>query len=60
MTLNWDNPLAAPVPRTNGYKPAFSLDEVFVEEPTVEVDESELSAKTQVAVKSSRRRLQRR
>ncbi|MBO0612290.1 ribonucleotide-diphosphate reductase subunit beta [Thiothrix fructosivorans] len=52
MTLNWDNPLAAPVPRTNGYQPTFSLDEVFVEEPTVEVDESELSAKTQVAVKS--------
>ena len=52
MTLNWDNPLAAPVPRTNGYQPTFSLDEVFVEEPTVEVDESELSAKTQVAIKS--------
>lgn len=52
MILNWDNPLAASVPRTNGCQPTFSLDEVFVEEPTVEVDESELSAKTQVAVKS--------
>lgn len=52
MTLNWDDPLAAAVPRTNGYKPTFSLEDVFVEEPTVEVDESELSAKTQGAVKS--------
>ncbi|WGZ94990.1 MAG: ribonucleotide-diphosphate reductase subunit beta [Candidatus Thiothrix putei] len=52
MTLNWDNPLAAPVPRTNGYQPAFSLDEVFVEAATVEVDESEFSAETQGAVKS--------
>ena len=53
MPLNWDNPLAAPVPRANGYKPTFSLEEVFVEEPTVEVDESELSAETQVAIESS-------
>ncbi len=53
MTLNWDNPLAASVPRTNGHKPPLKLvDESFVDEPTVEVDESERSAKTQVAVKS--------
>ena len=50
MTLNWDNPLAASVPSTNGYKPPLKLvDESFVDEPTVEVRESERSAKTQVA-----------
>ncbi len=53
MTLNWDNPLAAPVPRTNGHKPQLKLvDESFVDEPTVEVDASEYCAKTQVAIKS--------
>jgi len=51
--LNWDNPLAASVPRTNGYRPSLNLvDESFVDEPTVEVVESERSAKTQVAIES--------
>lgn len=51
--LNWDNPLAASVPRTNGYRPSLNVvDESFVDEPTVEVVESERSAKTQVAIES--------
>ena len=51
--LNWDNPLAASVPRTNGYKPSLNLvDESFVDEPTVEVVESERNAKAQVAIES--------
>ena len=51
--LNWDNPLAASVPRTNGCRPSLNLvDESFVDEPTVEVVESERSAKTQVAIES--------
>ncbi|MDD5391393.1 MAG: ribonucleotide-diphosphate reductase subunit beta [Thiothrix sp.] len=53
MMLNWDNPLAAPVPHANGHKPQVKVvNESFVDEPTVEVDESELSAKTQVAIES--------
>lgn len=49
MMLNWDNPLAAPVPRTNGHKPQLRVvDDFFVDEPTVEVDDSERSAETQI------------
>jgi ribonucleoside-diphosphate reductase beta chain len=50
MMLNWDNPLAAPVPHANGYKPHLkSVDEFFVDdEPVVEVDEGERSTETQV------------
>lgn len=49
MMLNWDNPLAAPAPRTHGNKPQLRVvDDFFVDEPTVEVDDSERSAETQV------------
>lgn len=48
MMLNWDDPFAAPVPRTNGTLPPAVAKSFFVDEPTEEVDGSERSTETQV------------
>ena len=52
--LNWDNPLAAPVPRATCKKPQLRLvAEAFIDDPTVEVEQRELSAETQVIAQPS-------
>ncbi|MBU0654892.1 MAG: ribonucleotide-diphosphate reductase subunit beta [Gammaproteobacteria bacterium] len=48
MMLNWDDPLAAPIPRVNGHKPQLKVVDV-VDEPVVEVVNREISTETQVA-----------
>ncbi|EIJ35308.1 ribonucleotide-diphosphate reductase subunit beta [Thiothrix nivea] len=48
MMLNWDDPLAAPIPRVNGHKPQLKVVDA-VDEPVVEVENREIVTETQVA-----------
>jgi ribonucleoside-diphosphate reductase beta chain len=52
MMLNWDDPLSTPTSRVNGGKLKGTMP-AFLNDPTVEVDSSELSAETQVAIEPS-------
>ncbi len=52
MILNWDDPLSNPTSKVNGSKLKGTMP-AFLNDPTVEVNSSELNAETQVAIEPS-------